>query len=49
MDLELIVLAGLDTLCERYDINPVVVLELMIEEGLIDYGDLELFSIEEDL
>ena len=46
MDLELIVLAGLDTLCERYDINPVVVLELMIEEGLIDYGDLTEFNEE---
>ena len=49
MDLEIVVMAGLDTLCERYDINPVVVLEIMIEEGLITYADLELFTGVEDL
>ena len=38
-ELEFIVLAGLDTICEEHDINPAYVLRLMIEEGLVDYGE----------
>ncbi len=39
-DLELCLLAGLDSICEYHDINPIAVLRLMLEEGLVTMEEL---------
>jgi len=39
--LELMVITGLDTICERFDVNPSTVLLLMIQEGLVDVEEFE--------
>lgn len=45
--LELVAMAGLDTICEKAGVDPHAVIRLMIEEGLLDVREL-LADTEED-